>query len=317
MSILLTNSNSYQREKYTVPAHTVYTIDFNSNTPNYYVVNNMGDGAIYCSTNSIPKMDLYDFKVNAKSQNHFAEPRTRNKLYILNPYTEDIEIIIKSWEGEFDPSFLALSEITIDTATEIKTDGIIKGFTTPLPAGTNKIGSVDVDSPITSVLGGNVNNIRQYAQGTVTELRNILAKLVPMEEELNEIAWGSINNYLYGLVQAENSQALYYEQAEDKNTLWIELPKTILRINELKVTMPEGGYVRLFINKYIPNNTNSFSTDENIPIINNHYENELNLSEILKDYKCDFQAKYYIEVAPTSGKSKVFLSVSHSDGLGI
>lgn len=138
------SSKVYNRQKFVIPKNSVYQIQFNGNNPNYYRVNNMGETVLYFATMNTPREDLYDFKCSPNSVANFAEPYTRDFLYCYNPNNVDVDILLTYWEGEFDPSFIAFGESTLSVEGVVKTDGIINAFNAPLPAGSNKIGAVDV-----------------------------------------------------------------------------------------------------------------------------------------------------------------------------
>ena len=166
--ISLSNNIGYKKEYFTVPKGTVYTVEFGSYpAPNYFRVNNMGDTTIYCTTMSMPSDRKYDFKVDAKSTTNFAEPYNRERLYIFNPTNADIPISVTSWYGEFNPAFLAVSEITFNADTTLKTDGLINGFTCPLPTGDNKIGEVSLNKDIET----NINKLTDL-QKTQIQIRD-------------------------------------------------------------------------------------------------------------------------------------------------
>lgn len=173
MSITL-NEGTYQRKRFDVPAMSMYTIDFGSEQPNYFRVNNMSDITLYGATNSLPNKNLYDFKINPASVANFAEPKHSSKLYIFNPHDKDAQCIINYWSGEFDATFMAVSEISLNNEGVVETDGIVKGFTTSLPAGENKIGTVGVDG--------------------LTAIHNNIASLVTRGNEIKALQTSIKNN---------------------------------------------------------------------------------------------------------------------------
>lgn len=144
--IRLDMNGSYQRRKYTIPKQTVYTIEFNGTRPNYYRLQNMSNATIYCATNSLPKIDLYDFKASPKSVGNYCEPTQRDTVYLLNPSTENAEVILVTWADKFDPTYMAVSEITLDSDVSVRTEGVITSFETSLPKGNNVLGKVDLNT---------------------------------------------------------------------------------------------------------------------------------------------------------------------------
>ena len=191
MAVHLGNNKSYDRKAYTVPSESVFTIDFNGLTCNYFRVNNMSNVTLYCGTASYPNPDFYDFKVNPNAVANFCEPVERPKLYIYNNTKTDAKIILVSWADDFDATFMAVSEITLNNEGVIKTDGTIKGFETELPPGENEIGGVKVTNfkEISNYLA-NISNGANYEKHIKENLDSIRANLIdanlsPLLQALN------------------------------------------------------------------------------------------------------------------------------------
>ena len=135
--------NNLSRKSVTVPAYSVTTVEYNDSMPNYYRVINMGDGKLYCGTSAIPTTKRFEFTVGPGKIKLYTEPSRRNNLYIYNPSGVDVDVIIVSFEAEFDPATLAMADMEFDVANQtMTTETTITGFNQPLPAGTNNIGKV-------------------------------------------------------------------------------------------------------------------------------------------------------------------------------
>ena len=80
----------------------------------------------------------------------FAEPYNRTRLYIFNPSGSDVEVAVLSFQAEFEPLTLALSEIEVEMPKEFETSMAITSFNAPLPSGNNKIGKVEVTNGVTA-----------------------------------------------------------------------------------------------------------------------------------------------------------------------
>lgn len=152
----------------TVPAFSITTIDYLDTKPNYFRVQNRGATEIYCSTNNMPTTKHYDFAVAGKKMKMFAEPYNRTRLYIFNPSGSDVEVAVLSFQAEFEPLTLALSEIEVEMPSSFESSMVINSFNASLPAGNNKIGKVDVTNAPTAA---DVTSIK-------TNTNNILSKLV-------------------------------------------------------------------------------------------------------------------------------------------
>ncbi len=128
----------------TVPAFSITTIEYLDTKPNYFRVQNRGTTEIYCSTNNMPTTKHYDFAVPGKKMKMFAEPYNRTRLYIFNPSGADVEVAVLSFQAEFDPLTLALSEIEVEMPSSFESSMVINSFNASLPVGNNKIGKVEV-----------------------------------------------------------------------------------------------------------------------------------------------------------------------------
>lgn len=147
----------------TVPAFSITTIDYLDTKPNYFRVQNRGTTELYCSTNNMPTTKHYDFAVAGKKMKMFAEPYNRTRLYIFNPSGSDVEVAVLSFQAEFEPLTLALSEIEVEMPKEFETSMAITSFNAPLPTGNNKIGKVEVTN---GVAAADVTVLKENAQVT-------------------------------------------------------------------------------------------------------------------------------------------------------
>ena len=140
-------SSSYERRKVIIPAYGLVTMDYTAKRPNYYRVQNMGATAIYGGTMNVPNAEHFDFSVGAGKLKMYAEPFTRDSLYLYNPSGTPVEAVVLSFAAAFDPVTLAMSEMEIDlSGTVLEANMVVSGFNSPLPAGENKIGSVEVEN---------------------------------------------------------------------------------------------------------------------------------------------------------------------------
>ena len=135
------------KNTYTIPAGSVYTVDYLDTKPNYFRVQNQGTTALYCATGFIPKLNKYDFVAPAGGMKLYAEPFRQSRLYVFNPSTEDVRCTVLSFTAEFDPLTLALSDMELDlSGTTLEANTVISGFSSPLPNGYNNIGTVNGSS---------------------------------------------------------------------------------------------------------------------------------------------------------------------------
>ena len=157
----------------TVPAFSITTIDYLDTKPNYFRVQNRGTTEIYCSTNNMPTTKHYDFAVAGKKMKMFAEPYNRTRLYIFNPSGSDVEVAVLSFQAEFEPLTLALSEIEVEMPKEFETSMAITSFNAPLPTGNNKIGKVEVSN---APAAEDVTNIKTNTSDILSMLGYLMSK---------------------------------------------------------------------------------------------------------------------------------------------
>lgn len=156
MSRSVTHSDFVQKTIVCKPYETT-TVDFIDIRPNYYRVQNMGAARIYMGVSKMPTDHDYEFSCKPESFAMYTEPHNRGFMYIYNPSGSDVVVRILAFAAEFDPLALAFSQIEIDFAgLQLQTLGAITEFQAALPAGSNKIGKVDVASLPALPAGSNV-----------------------------------------------------------------------------------------------------------------------------------------------------------------
>ena len=204
----------------TVPAFSITTIDYLDTKPNYFRVQNRGTTEIYCSTNNMPTTKHYDFAVAGKKMKMFAEPYNRTRLYIFNPSGSDVEVAVLSFQADFEPLTLALSEIEIDVPSNIETSSVINSFNAPLPTGNNKIGKVEVTNGVaaadvtvlkenTQVTAENTESAKTLSQTIVNLLGELLS---PTDVEGKTNLLNIIEGFEYlGMVLNQELSPIYYQ----------------------------------------------------------------------------------------------------------
>lgn len=171
--------SALQKKLVEIPAFNVATVDYLDTQPNYFRVQNNGDGTVYCATSHIPTRTHYDFIVNGASIKMFAEPFYRSKLYIFNPTGNPINVTVLSFRADFDPLALALSDLEIDLSSkELEATSTISGFETSLPEGYNHIGKVEVENQkdyqsTLDVIKGNQKDYTNVLASILTAIGNI------------------------------------------------------------------------------------------------------------------------------------------------
>lgn len=151
-----TNYSGLFRQEVIVDAYSTLTVDFLDRKPNYFLVNNTGNGTLYAATTRTPTAKVYDFSIGSGKTKMYSEPFSRDRMLIYNPNGSACRVTITSFAYEFDPLTLAFSNFEFEIGdVALESDMSISSFKTALPAGTNKLGSVGVDEFKTSLPTGN------------------------------------------------------------------------------------------------------------------------------------------------------------------
>jgi hypothetical protein len=132
------------------------------------MINNLSAGDVSLGIKVTPSSSVYDIKVPAYSRQVTARDTAVNRIMLYNTASNPADIILTSFTDEFRATTLAGGGTVTVTGSGgsggTAFDGIIKGFTTALPSGTNHIGEVSINSmpaqtiSFTSLPAGN-NNI--------------------------------------------------------------------------------------------------------------------------------------------------------------
>lgn len=184
------SSSNYLRTKHTIPGKSDFVIEFLGTYANYFRVLNLGTSPLYFGTISTPSSALFDFKVNAGSLGHFCEPFERDRLYVYNPSTEPTDIILTRWKDEFDGSFASMNNLSIAIDGEVRTDGIVKGFESSLPSGSNNIGKVTVNETQITQLINEIQDVNEALSDKATKEKQtaIYNKLISINTSLDYIS---------------------------------------------------------------------------------------------------------------------------------
>ena len=180
---------SWRHQRVDISGHGVKTIHFMDTTPNMFMIQNPTDATLYIGITNIPTETHYEWKVNPNTSKTFGRPIACDEVFILNTTSEDVSINLFSVLDRFDLSLLADMTVSLDRsiASEIKGDGIIKGFGTgvSLPAGTKHIGEVGIDSATSTLINTLVGNF-----GTLLRKNNVAnsVNLFDINETLQTLA---------------------------------------------------------------------------------------------------------------------------------
>jgi hypothetical protein len=142
-----TQNRQWRRYSFTILPDSDYELVFPDSSPNQGLVRNLSAGGnIFVGIDGYVNELNYEFTVEPNSSTIIGKAISFNRIYLHNPNSESINVVVDSTFGEFDLSLLKEFKVNLsgEVAEEIRYNGIINGFTVPLPAGTNNIGDVDV-----------------------------------------------------------------------------------------------------------------------------------------------------------------------------
>lgn len=131
-----------------IKPYSVIVVDYHDTQPNFFKIFNNSDSEILCATSQYPTPKAYDFKVKAHAVKGYADIYNRSRLYVYNTSGSEADLTIHSFSGVFDPSAYFLSDFEFTVDTEAETHVNVTGFSQPLPAGSNKIGTVGISGAI-------------------------------------------------------------------------------------------------------------------------------------------------------------------------
>ncbi|HBG1660045.1 hypothetical protein KWL24_019305 [Clostridioides difficile] len=151
-----------------VPAKNVLVVNLDKR-PNWYYVNNLSSCELFLSVTGIPSENAYDLKIPPQGQEQTARPVGTDFIRIYNNSAEDALIKIQTDVVEFNPTMLVGSVGASQSGGSggggTSDNVTIKSFTASLPAGNNKIGTVDISKmpeiplKLDSALPPGTNNI--------------------------------------------------------------------------------------------------------------------------------------------------------------
>lgn len=186
-------SSSWRDDTITIKPGAVSELDFIDTTPNLFVCQNTTNETLHISIGSIPTLNNYEFKVGKNSVEPFGRPVPTRKLYVYNAGGMTATVKIFSIQDTFDLNILKNFNMSIDGGMNVSTDGIVRGFQAgvSLPAGNNKLGSVEIDDTdmvLFQRIGEDIDNIDTNIGAIMVNVAANLSNTNKMVEDVAEIA---------------------------------------------------------------------------------------------------------------------------------
>ena len=165
-----TSGYIWETNNISIEGGEVKEISLDNSKPNMFVLQNANPVDINISLSHIPTLYNYEFQVKANTTDTFGRPSSTTKVYLFNTGSVTANVKLFSVNDTFDMNILKNTNVNIDGATvTVEDNGVIKGFQAgvSLPAGTNTIGKVGLESSVSNTLNTINNNLS--AEKTNTE----------------------------------------------------------------------------------------------------------------------------------------------------
>ena len=164
-----TSGYIWETNNISIEGGEVKEISLDNSKPNMFVLQNANPVDINISLSHIPTLYNYEFQVKANTTDTFGRPSSTTKVYLFNTGSVTANVKLFSVNDTFDMNILKNTNVNIDGATvTVEDNGVIKGFQAgvSLPAGTNTIGKVGLETSVSNTL--NTINSNLTTQKTAT-----------------------------------------------------------------------------------------------------------------------------------------------------
>ena len=150
-----TSGYIWETNNISIEGGEVKEISLDNSKPNMFVLQNANPVDINISLSHIPTLYNYEFQVKANTTDTFGRPSSTTKVYLFNTGSVTANVKLFSVNDTFDMNILKNTNVNIDGATvTVEDNGVIKGFQAgvSLPAGTNTIGKVGLESSVSNTI---------------------------------------------------------------------------------------------------------------------------------------------------------------------
>lgn len=164
-----TSGYIWETNNISIEGGEVKEISLDNSKPNMFVLQNANPVDINISLSHIPTLYNYEFQVKANTTDTFGRPSSTTKVYLFNTGSVTANVKLFSVNDTFDMNILKNTNVNIDGATvTVEDNGVIKGFQAgvSLPAGTNTIGKVGLETSVSNTLNTINNNLSTQKTAT-------------------------------------------------------------------------------------------------------------------------------------------------------
>lgn len=139
------NEKTYREARISIPATTPYRYSEGNTRPNYFILVNNSATTVYVGISPNVSASQFEMIVPPYGTRTYARPDAPNELWLYG--TGDTSLFIASMERDFDPTMIAQTqEIAANPASGLLGVIDVRNILNALPAGTNVIGHVIVDT---------------------------------------------------------------------------------------------------------------------------------------------------------------------------
>ena len=164
-----TSGYIWETNNISIEGGEVKEVSLDNSKPNMFVLQNANPVDINISLSHIPTLYNYEFQVKANTTDTFGRPSSTTKVYLFNTGSVTANVKLFSVNDTFDMNILKNTNVNIDGATvTVEDNGVIKGFQAgvSLPAGTNTIGKVGLETSVSNTLNTINNNLSSQKTAT-------------------------------------------------------------------------------------------------------------------------------------------------------
>ena len=182
-----TSGYIWETNNISIEGGEVKEISLDNSKPNMFVLQNANPVDINISLSHIPTLYNYEFQVKANTTDTFGRPSSTTKVYLFNTGSVTANVKLFSVNDTFDMNILKNTNVNIDGATvTVEDNGVIKGFQAgvSLPAGTNTIGKVGLESSVSNT----INQINTNLSTQKTSTANIYSDTTAISSNSLNIA---------------------------------------------------------------------------------------------------------------------------------
>ena len=167
-----TSGYIWETNNISIEGGEVKEISLDNSKPNMFVLQNANPVDINISLSHIPTLYNYEFQVKANTTDTFGRPSSTTKVYLFNTGSVTANVKLFSVNDTFDMNILKNTNVNIDGATvTVEDNGVIKGFQAgvSLPAGTNTIGKVGLETSVSNTLN-EINTKINTQKGLISDI---------------------------------------------------------------------------------------------------------------------------------------------------